>query len=144
MGRTACAEPQCLYKGAPYLTPLYICKYYCLLNTAVLSDLKIVNIKFFSSLNRLDPLWGLTQLHVASKSRVFFPRVKQPEREVSHSHLSSAEVTNGWRYTSIPPICLRDVDESNFTFFLYTDWRMDHIRCYYVTVNYVASLEPSK
>jgi len=36
---------------------------------------------------------------------VSFPRIERPERETDHSP-SSAEVKNGWLYTSTPPICL--------------------------------------
>jgi hypothetical protein len=35
--------------------------------------------------------------------------VKRPGREADHSHPSSAEVKNAWRYTSIPPIRLHGV-----------------------------------
>jgi len=35
-----------------------------------------------------------------------FPGIKRPERETNHSPSSSAEVKNGWIYTSAPPICL--------------------------------------
>jgi len=35
--------------------------------------------------------------------------IKQPERETDHSPTSTAEVKNGWRYTSTPPIPLPGV-----------------------------------
>jgi len=31
---------------------------------------------------------------------------------------SSAEVKNGWSYTSTPPVCLNGVDRANFAHFL--------------------------
>jgi len=48
----------------------------------------------------------------------FFPGVKRPKRFVDHCSLSSAEVKNEWRYTSIPVSCLHDVDSHGFTFVL--------------------------
>jgi hypothetical protein len=47
----------------------------------------------------------------------FSPEVKQLEREVDHSFLSSAEVRNDWSCTSAPCICLHDVGRDNFTYF---------------------------
>jgi hypothetical protein len=36
--------------------------------------------------------------------------------EVDHATPYSAEVKNGWIYTSAPPVCLRDVDRDKFIF----------------------------
>ena len=44
-----------------------------------------------------------------------FPGIKRAEREVDHSPASSAEVKNGWSYTSTPPISPYGVDTDNFT-----------------------------
>jgi hypothetical protein len=35
MGRTACTEPQCLYKGALYLLPYHQIYIYCLIRNSV-------------------------------------------------------------------------------------------------------------
>jgi len=39
-------------------------------------------------------------------------------RKVNHSPLSSAEIQNKWRYTSITPTCVDGVDRENLTFSL--------------------------
>ena len=44
--------------------------------------------------------------------------------EVNHSPPSSAEVANVWSYTCMPPICLRDGDDENFTFLLLIENRI--------------------
>jgi hypothetical protein len=46
----------------------------------------------------------------------FSSGVKRPGHDVDHSPPSSAEVTNEWSYTSVPPICLHGVDRDAFTF----------------------------
>jgi hypothetical protein len=48
----------------------------------------------------------------------FFPRGNQSGREVNNSPLSSAEVTNEWRYTATPPIYPNDLDREELTFIL--------------------------
>ena len=48
--------------------------------------------------------------------RSSFTRVKRPGREVNHSQPYSAEVKNGWSYSSIPLIRLQGVDSEKFTF----------------------------
>ena len=45
----------------------------------------------------------------------FVPRMKWPGREVDYSLLSSAEIKNGWSYTSVSPICPNTVHGINFT-----------------------------
>ena len=50
--------------------------------------------------------------------RALFPGVKRPgTTDIDHSPPSSAEVKNGWSYTSTPPICLHGMDRENFTLF---------------------------
>ena len=49
--------------------------------------------------------------------RSSFPRVKRPGRDLDHSHPSSAEIKNGWRHTSTPPICLYGMDRDKFTIY---------------------------
>jgi hypothetical protein len=44
--------------------------------------------------------------------------VKCPRRDVDHSHPSSAEVRNEWRYAPTPPICLHNADRDTCTFTL--------------------------
>ena len=39
-------------------------------------------------------------------------------RKVNHSDLSSAEIQNEWRYTSIAPTCVNGVNRENLTFLL--------------------------
>jgi len=43
-------------------------------------------------------------------------QVKRSGRETDHSPLSSAEVKNGWCYTSIPPECLHDMLKGKFIY----------------------------
>jgi hypothetical protein len=43
--------------------------------------------------------------------------VKRPGREVYHSPPTSAEVKNGWSYTSLLPVCLHGVDRNSLKFF---------------------------
>jgi len=50
----------------------------------------------------------------------FFSGVKRPKRFVDHCPPYSAEVKNEWSYTSIPVLCLHDVDSHGFTF-VYSD-----------------------
>jgi len=40
--------------------------------------------------------------------------VSRPGRDFGHSAPSSADVKNGWSYTSSPPTCLQSVDLNNF------------------------------
>jgi len=42
------------------------------------------------------------------------------EHDVEHSHPSSAEVKNQWSYTSIPSLCLHEVDMDNSTFTIFS------------------------
>ena len=49
---------------------------------------------------------------------VFFLGLKRPGHDVDHSSPLNAEFKNKWSYTSIHPICLRDVDWDNLTFFI--------------------------
>jgi len=46
----------------------------------------------------------------------FFPGVKRPKRFVDRCPPYSAEVENERSYTSIPVLCLHDVDSHGFTF----------------------------
>jgi hypothetical protein len=50
-----------------------------------------------------------------------FPRVKRPRSEAYHSAPHSAEVKNGWSYTSAP-VCLHDLHRENFTFYIKDKW----------------------
>jgi hypothetical protein len=53
---------------------------------------------------------GPTQTPVQSVYRRLFSRgVRRPECEADHSHTSSAEAKNAWRYTSTPPVRLYGV-----------------------------------
>ena len=47
--------------------------------------------------------------------RVSFPWVSLPGREVNHSPPSRARVTNKWRHTSTPTVCIHGVERGNFT-----------------------------
>jgi hypothetical protein len=47
---------------------------------------------------------------------VFFPGINRPEREVSHSPPSNAEVKTEWSCTFILPIYLHGLDRNNFIF----------------------------
>ena len=51
-----------------------------------------------------------------SRYREILPRVEATRRENSHLPPSNAEVTNEWRYTSDPHVCLHSVDRDNFSF----------------------------
>jgi hypothetical protein len=42
--------------------------------------------------------------------------VQWAKHEIKHSLLSSAEITNEWSYTSMPPTSLHGVDRGNFAF----------------------------
>jgi len=56
-------------------------------------------------------------------SRVLFPGVKRPGREVNHSPPTSAKAKNEWSYTSNPPSRLHGVDRKNLLFtFLQQVW----------------------
>jgi hypothetical protein len=46
---------------------------------------------------------------------VLFVVAKQLRCEANHSPHSGTEITNDWRYTSIPHICLHDADRENLT-----------------------------
>jgi len=48
---------------------------------------------------------------------VSFLRVRRPGGVVDHSSPSSNKVKNEWFYTSVPSICLDEMDRSNFIFF---------------------------
>jgi hypothetical protein len=52
----------------------------------------------------LNVYWGL------------FPGLKRQGPEVNDTPSSSAEVKNEWSYTSIPPVCLCDLDDETFAF----------------------------
>jgi len=62
--------------------------------------LPTINYIFFSK--RPERVWGPHSL-LFSGFRGSCLGVKRPSREVNHSLTSSAEVTNYWSYTSIPP-----------------------------------------
>jgi len=64
-----------------------------------------------------------SEAHPASCSEctgVIPPGVKRPEREVYQSPAASDEFKDEWRCTSIPRICLHDMDMDDFTV-LHTD-----------------------
>jgi len=63
----------------------------------------------------LDPIQVLIQWIPWAHS----PETRRLEREVDHSHPSSAEVKNEWSHNSSSPTCLRGLDRDNFTFTLY-------------------------
>jgi hypothetical protein len=54
--------------------------------------------------------------HPPFEYRSSFTTVNRPGSEVNHSHPYSAEVKNGWSYSSIPPIHLQGVHSEKFTF----------------------------
>jgi hypothetical protein len=65
--------------------------------------------RFFSFPKRQDRLLGPRSLLFTAYQCTF------PGHDVNHSRPSSAEVKNGWSYTSAPPICLHGVDREAFT-----------------------------
>jgi hypothetical protein len=67
------------------------------------------------------PLSGLRGLLVNGYRKVFFPGVKQTEREGGRSPPSSTDVNSKWSYASVPLICLHGVCRDAFTFVLNTD-----------------------
>ena len=70
---------------------------------------------FISSAVRLDRLWGPPS-PVFNGYRVFFPGYKAPG--MWHWPLTSnTEVRIGWRYTSIPLLCLQVIVRVSFIFF---------------------------
>ena len=50
------------------------------------------------------------------RTGVLYEEVNRSGCDVGHSPSSSAEVKNGWSYTTYSPICLHGVDRNNFTF----------------------------
>ena len=60
-----------------------------------------------------DQLWGPPGL-LFNGHWGLFPGVKQPGCAVNHSPPSSAEVKNGWSYTSTPTVCFHGMDKENF------------------------------
>ena len=71
----------------------------------------------FSLLRNVQIDRGTYSSSYSMSTGVIWQEVNQPERDVNHSRPSSAEVSNKWRYTSAPPICLQAVDREKFTFF---------------------------
>jgi len=51
-----------------------------------------------------------------SRVHRYFQGLKRPECHVGQSRPCSSEVKNEWSYTSVPPVCLHDVDRDNLTF----------------------------
>jgi hypothetical protein len=68
--------------------------------------------EIFSSPKRPDRLWGPRSL-LLNGYRGSFPGVKRPGSEVDHLPPFSAEIRNGWSYTSTPlhgfVICVNDL-----------------------------------
>jgi hypothetical protein len=69
--------------------------------------------RFFSSPKRSHRHWGPPNL-LFNGYHYCFPGVKRLEREVGHSHPSSAQVKNEWSYISASPLYLHSVDRDNF------------------------------
>jgi hypothetical protein len=64
---------------------------------------------------------GTTQPSDLNGTATLSSRVKRSGRETDHSPLSSAEVKNGWCYTSIPPACLHGVHKGKFIYTPFND-----------------------
>jgi hypothetical protein len=64
---------------------------------------------------------GTTQPSNSVGTVALSSRVKRSGRETDHSPLSSAEVKNGWCYTSIPPACLHGVHKGKFIYTPFND-----------------------
>ena len=75
-------------------------------------------IEFFLLKNRPHRFWGPPNL-LFNGYRDSFRGLKRLGREVDHSPSSSAEVKNGWCYTSTPPLCLYVVDRNHFAFLIF-------------------------
>jgi hypothetical protein len=76
-------------------------------------SLQRLRIFLFTTTSR--PALGPTQSPIQCVSRVLSLGVKRSRREADHSHPSSADVKNSWRYTSIPLMCLPGVVISQST-----------------------------
>jgi hypothetical protein len=75
-------------------------------------------MEIFSSYRNVQTGYGA---HTASHlwvQAVLSPGKRLLGRKVNHSPLSSAEIQNKWRYTSITPTCVDGVDRENLTFSL--------------------------
>jgi hypothetical protein len=63
----------------------------------------LVGSRIFSSLRRLDRLWGSTQPPIQGVPGALSLGVKRQGSEADHSLPASAEVKKMWIYTSTPP-----------------------------------------
>ena len=74
----------------------------------------------FSLLQNIQTGSGAHPASYSMGSGVLTRGLKQPWREVNRPSPSSAEAKNGWRYNSLLPRHLRDVDGENISFYLAT------------------------
>jgi len=141
MGRTACTEPQCLYKGALYLY-MYLYSPYgpyglyrasvpvqgCTLPLPLLIHYPVATRYtvdrpgfeyregqeiFFSKAVKTDRDKFSCPYN---RQWVGFPELRWQRCGINYSLPSRAEIKNTWSYTYTPPVCLHGLERDYFTF----------------------------
>jgi hypothetical protein len=93
----------CVFSPSPHVTAAGIHQWYRARLRAGRSGVRIPGgTGNFSLHHRVQPALGPTQSLIQWEPGVLYLGVKWPGRETDHSHPSSAEVKNAWRYTSTP------------------------------------------